>query len=37
MVYSRKYDTSDFAVLRDMIRPSIISDDIETLHIMVYK
>ena len=37
MVDSRKYDTSDFAVVRDMIRPSIYSDDSKLLHVMVYK
>ena len=37
MVDSRKYDTSDFAVVQDMIRPSIYSDDSKLLHAMVYK
>ena len=36
MVDSQKYDTSDFAVVRDMIRPSIYSDDSKLLHAMVY-
>ena len=37
MVDSRKYDTIDFAVVRDMIRPSIYSDDSKLLHAMVNK
>ena len=30
-----KYDTSDFAVVRDMLRPSIYSDDNKLLYAMV--
>ena len=37
MIDSRNYDTSDFAVARDMIRPSIYSDDSKLLHAMVFK
>ena len=37
MVDGRKYDTSDFAVVRDMIQLSVYSDDSKFLHVMVYK
>ena len=35
MVDDCKYDTSDFAVIRDMIQLSIYSDDSKSLHVMV--
>ena len=37
MVDSHKYDTSDFAVVRDMLRPSIYLDDSKLLYAMVHK
>ena len=37
MVDGRKYDTSDFAVVRIMIRLSLYSDDSKILHVMIYK
>ena len=37
MVDSCKYDYSDFAVVQDMIGPSIFSVNSKLLHVIVYK
>ena len=37
MIDGSKYDTSDFAVVRDMIQLAIYSDDSKFLHVIVYK
>ena len=37
MVDGRKYDTSDFAVVRVMIRLLIYADDSKIWHVMMYK
>ena len=37
MVDGRRCNTSDFAVVRVMIRLSIYSDDSKILHVMIYK